>query len=54
VFESWVGFEEVVGKMGVREAVDPAIEGDAFEKERGFVVFFQTAVWGWLLARYLF
>jgi hypothetical protein len=35
VFNIGIGFEAVVEEMGVREAVNAAIERDAFEEEGG-------------------
>jgi len=35
MFNIGIGFEAVVEEMGVREAVNPAIERDAFEEEGG-------------------
>ena len=46
VFEGGVGFEEIVGEMGIGEAVNPAIAGGAFEKECAFLGMAETGVWG--------
>jgi hypothetical protein len=38
VFDTGVGFEEIAGKEGIRETVNPAIESDAFEEECALII----------------